>query len=118
MVRRLVSAGAAVLLVALSAGAQVPVAPAKPAEPSKPGEPAKPAELPKPVPPVPFKVRPPGVTPPPAPTALTAAPTPAPDSVEKARQGVVVLERAGKAIALGVVLDGDGRILTALSALG
>jgi S1-C subfamily serine protease len=41
----------------------------------------------------------------------------APNSVEKARQGVVVLERQGKPLALGVVLDGDGRVLTALSPL-
>jgi serine protease Do len=63
-------------------------------------------------------------TPPPAPpsakpsTAPSAAPSPAPNSVEKARQGVVSVERAGKALALGVVLAGDGRVLTALSALG
>jgi serine protease Do len=31
---------------------------------------------------------------------------------------VVVLERAGKPVALGTVLQGDGRIMTALSALG
>jgi serine protease Do len=37
--------------------------------------------------------------------------------VERARQGVVVLERQGRAVALGVVLEGDGRILSALSSL-
>ncbi len=47
-----------------------------------------------------------------------ASVAPAPNSVEKSRQGVVVLERQGKALALGVVLEGDGRILSALSALG
>lgn len=54
-----------------------------------------------------------------APSGPPAAPTstPAPNSVERARQGVVVLERQGKALALGVVLEGDGRILTALSPL-
>jgi S1-C subfamily serine protease len=52
----------------------------------------------------------------PAPAAAAAAPA-APNSVEKSRQGVVVLERQGKPLALGVVLDGDGRILTALSPL-
>jgi serine protease Do len=36
---------------------------------------------------------------------------------ERARQGVVVLERGGKVIGVGSVLDGDGRILTALSSL-
>lgn len=38
--------------------------------------------------------------------------------LDKARKGVVVLERAGKAIGVGSVLAGDGRILTALSPLG
>lgn len=48
-----------------------------------------------------------------------AAPAPvvAPNTVERARQGVVVLQRQGKPLALGVVLEGDGRILTALSPL-
>jgi serine protease Do len=46
------------------------------------------------------------------------APKQAADSpVEKARQGIVVLERAGKVIGVGSVLSGDGRILTALSPL-
>jgi serine protease Do len=36
---------------------------------------------------------------------------------ERAQRGVVVLERAGRPIALGAVLHGDGRILTALSPL-
>ena len=60
-------------------------------------------------------------TPPVPPTAGAPPPVapaaPAPNSVETARQGVVVLERQGKPLALGVVLDGDGRILTALSPL-
>ena len=62
---------------------------------------------------------PPAVAQPPA-TPPAAAATPAaaaPNSVEKSRQGVVVLERQGKPLALGLVLDGDGRILTALSPL-
>jgi S1-C subfamily serine protease len=46
-----------------------------------------------------------------------APPIAAPNTVEKARQGVVVVERQGKALALGVVLEGDGRILSALSPL-
>jgi serine protease Do len=42
---------------------------------------------------------------------------------DKAREaaltdGVVVLERAGKALGLGTVMNGDGRIVTALSVLG
>jgi serine protease Do len=36
----------------------------------------------------------------------------------KAGRGIVVLQRAGQPIGLGVVLGGDGRILTALSPLG
>jgi len=43
---------------------------------------------------------------------------PAPNGVEKARQGVAVIERQGKPLALAAVLEGDGRMLTALSALG
>ncbi len=39
------------------------------------------------------------------------------DPLAVARQGVVVLERGGKVLALGSVLNGDGRILTALSPL-
>jgi serine protease Do len=39
------------------------------------------------------------------------------DPLAVARQGIVVLERAGKVLALGSVLNGDGRILTALSPL-
>jgi serine protease Do len=38
--------------------------------------------------------------------------------LDRARQGVVLLERQGKPIGLGTVLKGDGRILTALSSLG
>ncbi len=41
----------------------------------------------------------------------------APSPLEKARQGVVVLERRGKPLGVGTVLAGDGRILTALSPL-
>lgn len=48
----------------------------------------------------------------------SAPPAPAPNSVERARQGVVVVERQGKPLALGAVLEGDGRVLSALSALG
>ena len=40
------------------------------------------------------------------------------DPLERARQGVVLLERRGKPLAVGTVLQGDGRILTALSPLG
>jgi S1-C subfamily serine protease len=37
---------------------------------------------------------------------------------EHVRRGVVALERNGIPVAIGTVLDGDGRILTSLSALG
>ena len=56
----------------------------------------------------------PGMVPPAAPVA---PPSGGPSSVERARQGVVVLERQGKPLALGIVLEGDGRVLTALSPL-
>lgn len=48
------------------------------------------------------------------------APSPADPNapLQNARDGVVVLERAGKPIGIGTVLGGDGRILTALSSLG
>jgi S1-C subfamily serine protease len=70
--------------------------------------PPPPAPTPNtPAPRLPTPLMPPGVAP--------AAPEPTP--VERARQGVVVLERAGKPLALGFVIDGDGRILTALSPL-
>jgi serine protease Do len=49
-------------------------------------------------------------------TKVVGTATP-PSTVERARQGVVVLERQGKPLALGAVLDGDGRILSALSPL-
>lgn len=51
------------------------------------------------------------------PVATPTTPVP-PNTFEQARQGVVVIQRQGRPLALGVVLDGDGRILTALSALG
>jgi S1-C subfamily serine protease len=62
--------------------------------------------------------------PPPSPPAVTA-PTPAApvaagapvSTVERARQGIVVLQRQGRPLALGVVLEADGRILSALSPL-
>lgn len=58
---------------------------------------------------------------PPKPAATppaTPAAAPTLDPVEKARRGVVTLERAGEVIGLGTVLKDDGRIITALSPLG
>lgn len=52
-----------------------------------------------------------------APAAPAASSSAAPSVLEQARAGVVSIERQGKAVALGFVLEGDGRILTALSPL-
>lgn len=82
----------------------------------------------------------PPATPPPAPTAKAPAPPPrvgppTPEQAEKSKTsaagtafasaeasaitgGVVTLERGGKPLGLGTVMNGDGRIVTALSALG
>src|SRR5690242_11080890 len=79
-------------------GKKVVTTPAPPPPPAPSANP--PSRLPNPL------------MPPQAPPAA-----PAPSSVELARRGVVVLERAGKPLALGFVLEGDGRILTALSPL-
>lgn len=58
----------------------------------------------------------------PAPPAMIATdekpPDPKETPVQRARRNVVVLVRGGKALGLGSVLAGDGRILTALSPLG
>ena len=64
--------------------------------------------------------------PPAAPAGKHAAAKPAADAaaaktddpIERARRGVVVLERGGEILGLGSVLAKDGRILTALSPLG
>jgi len=55
-----------------------------------------------------------------APKPEPANPTvpPAKNALEQARNGVVILQRGGKPIGLGMVLAGDGRVLTALSVLG
>jgi serine protease Do len=68
-----------------------------------------------PAPPAPATSPPPILPPPSAPPVATPA-TPV-STVERARQGVVVIQRQGKPLALGVVLEADGRILSALSAL-
>jgi serine protease Do len=73
---------------------------------------------PRPLPPLPGQYAPP----PPAAGAAAgvAAPTaPTPQQVyEHIRRGVVAIERNGVPLAIGTVLGGDGRILTALSGLG
>jgi len=76
---------------------------------------------PKPLPPLPGQYAPP----PPgdaqaenaAPVAAPALPTPQ-QLYEHVRHGVVAIERNGVPVAIGTVLGGDGRILTALSGLG
>ncbi|HEY3500279.1 MAG TPA: S1C family serine protease [Polyangiaceae bacterium] len=52
----------------------------------------------------------------PAPVAAPAAPA-APVDLAAVAPGVVILERAGKFLALGTILNGDGRVVTALSPL-
>ena len=54
----------------------------------------------------------------PSPSASAAAPASAVSPLERAKRGVVVLERGGRAVSLGLVLANDGRILSALSTLG
>ncbi|MBI5533018.1 MAG: serine protease [Deltaproteobacteria bacterium] len=50
--------------------------------------------------------------------AANAHPPPSVSSMERAKRGVVVVERGGRPLALGFVLTGDGRMLSTLSALG
>lgn len=108
-------------LGALPAAAQIPVTvpTAKKVVSTAPGAPS-----PLPVAPPPVPGGPPPTTPiaPAAPSKpAVTAPTPPPAAVggvEQARRGVVLVERQGRVLALGAVLDGDGRILSALSPLG
>src|SRR5665213_3174315 len=63
----------------------------------------------------------PGVTYSPASTPGTPAATATPQQAApptEAKRGLVTLEREGRLIGVGTVLNGDGRILTALSPLG
>lgn len=48
----------------------------------------------------------------------SAAEKPKESPLERARRGVVTIERAGEIVGMGSVLSGDGRVLTALSTLG
>jgi serine protease Do len=50
--------------------------------------------------------------------ASSSAPAPAVAPLERARRGVVVLEKQGRQLCLGFVLAADGRVLSNLSALG
>lgn len=91
------------------------------AQPAPPNAPTAPSAVPTGQKVTTTAPRPAGQTPAPAPAtppAASAATPPAPaNTVEGARQGVVVVQRQGKPLALGVVLEADGRILTALSPL-
>jgi S1-C subfamily serine protease len=60
----------------------------------------------------------PPAAPAPAPPAATPHAATALANADGVRQGVARLERAGRSIGLGAILRSDGRILTALSALG
>lgn len=65
---------------------------------------------------------PPGAPPLPSPGKGAPPPAAAPgnpqDPIGRAARGVVTIERGGEQLALGAVLRNDGRVLTALSALG
>jgi len=50
--------------------------------------------------------------------ASASADGPGPDAAPDPRKGVVQIELNGRAVGLGAVLSGDGRIVTSLSALG
>jgi serine protease Do len=64
------------------------------------------------------KPRSPSDSPAPNASAAASAQQPPASPMERAKRGVVVLERSGRPLGLGVVLAGDGRMLTALSVLG
>src|SRR5580693_1230546 len=59
----------------------------------------------------------PGLAPAQPPASAHPAPT-GQELYEQVRRGVVAIERGGVRMAVGTVLEGDGRILTALSGLG
>jgi S1-C subfamily serine protease len=93
---------------------------AAPVSPAEPAPQPKSASQPKPVPTATTVTRagtPSAEAPAAVAPAVAPAPSAPPSTVERARQGVVVIQRVKKPLALGIVLDGDGRILTALSAL-
>jgi serine protease Do len=113
-----------------AASATPPAAPsAKPAPAAKPSTPA-PTPKPAAAPPAPAPTPKPAAAPPapaPAPTpkppAAPPAPAPkpaAPPAEDRAALAtrVVVLERAGKPLGLGVILNNDGRIAASLTSLG
>lgn len=85
------------------------------AQPAAPPAPAAP-------PPAPAASTAPEPQPPPSPPAPAAPRAPRPTSglanAAEVRRGIVRLERGGRLIGMGAVLRSDGRILTALSAVG
>ncbi len=84
------------------------------AETTKPNDTATPAN------PRPAALRPSATSPTPKPAAPTDAKSPNSQALDIAnlRQGLVVVQQAKRAVAVGLVLAGDGRILTTLSQLG
>jgi serine protease Do len=109
-----------VLCLVSNAQAQAPIAPVPTAKkvvttPEAPPKAAPVVGKPAPAPPAAAAPKPPNTPPAPPPAAESTA---APGTVERARQGIVTLERQGRPLSLGAVLDGDGRVLTALSPLG
>jgi S1-C subfamily serine protease len=105
----------------------VGLAPVAGAQPAAPPAPAAPAPAAPPAPAAAPSATPAGVTPavPPTPAAAPVAATPAAPRAtgglthaDEVRQGVVRLERGGRLLGMGAVLRSDGRILSALSALG
>ncbi|HEY3819038.1 MAG TPA: PDZ domain-containing protein [Polyangiaceae bacterium] len=97
----LLSASVALACVASPASAQQPASRPMPALPSQ------------------FAPPPPGAAGVAGGPFLPGAPLPsAQDIVEHVRRGVVAIEKNGMPMAIGTVLGGDGRILTALSGLG
>jgi S1-C subfamily serine protease len=114
--RRYRAFGAARLVLGVATLA--PFALAQPAAPPVPSTPPAPGVAPaRSVAPAPAAA-PVAPAAPPAPVAPRAPQSAGLANAAEVRQGVVRLERSGRPLGLGVVLRSDGRILTALSALG
>ncbi len=84
-----------------------PTAPTPPAAPTTPSAPAAPQPHAAPAAPQPHAA--------PQPPAAPAAPAPSNAAAE--RSDVVLVEQGGRVVALGVILNGDGRIVTSFSRL-
>lgn len=108
--RRYRAFGAARLVLGVAALA--PFALAQPAAPPAPSTPPAPGVAPAPA------AAPVAPAAPAAPVAPRAPQSAGLGNAAEVRQGVVRLERGGRPLGMGVVLRSDGRMLTALSALG